>query len=172
MTPTAWTIARAIAAASRPPVAVSQKPMPTSPPVAAIPRSWSSVRLRPLSAVARTPVCDATTGRVAMPTTSSIVAADAWATSGIRLRASISRTSSRPSGVSPPLAMPCADPPYAVSKKCAGEIMRKPASTIASSVDRSGPSACAPSIASTPAVRRRVGRPRLEVRREVLAACR
>ena len=32
--------------------------------------------------------------------------------------------------------------------------MRKPASTIASSVDRSGPSACAPSIASMPAVRR------------------
>ena len=97
MTPTAWAMARAMDAASRPPVAVSQNPIPTRPPVAAIPRSWSSVRLRPLSAVARTPVCDATTGRVAIPTTSSIVAADACATSTIRPRASISRTSSRPS---------------------------------------------------------------------------
>ena len=111
ITSTAWAMARAMDAASRPPVAVSQNPIPTRPPVAAIPRSWSSVRLRPLSAVARTPVCDATTGRLAIPTTSSIVAADACAMSTIRPRASISRTSSRPRSVRPPLSSPWAEPP-------------------------------------------------------------
>ena len=169
MTPTAWTIARAIAAASRPPVAVSQKPMPTSPPVAAIPRSWSSVRLRPLSAVARTPVCDATTGRVAMPTTSSIVAADAWATSGIRLRASISRTSSRPSGVSPPLAIAVRRPAVRRVEEVRGRDHAE--ARLDHRVERRQVGAQRVRALDREHARgeARVGRPRLEVRREVLA---
>ena len=79
----AATIERAIAAASSPPLATGQNPIPTSPPVAAIPRTWSSGRLRMPGAAARTPVCDATTGRAANDRTSSIVADEAWATSMI-----------------------------------------------------------------------------------------
>ena len=49
--------------------------------------------------------------------------------------------------------MPCADPATALSKKWARPTIRNPASSIASSAPRSGPSAWAPSIASSPATR-------------------
>ena len=41
-------------------------------------------------------------------------------------------SSSRPRTVSPPFSTPCAEPPNAVSKKCAGEIIRTPRSATAS----------------------------------------
>ena len=68
-------------------------------------------------AAARTPVCDATIGRTAIDRMSSIVADDACATSMITPLASMRDRRSRPAGVNPPLTMPCAEPPYAVSKK-------------------------------------------------------
>ena len=77
-------------------------------------------------------------------------AADAWATSSSTPRASIRGRSSRPSAVSPPCATPCADPPNAVSKKCAGEIMRTPRSATTSTFAGSSSSACAPSIDEQP----------------------
>ena len=49
--------------------------------------------------------------------------------------------------------MPCADPATALSKKWARPTIRNPASSIASRPARSGPSAWAPSIASSPATR-------------------
>ena len=116
------------------------------------PRRCSSDRLRALSATPRTPVCDATTGRVAIARTSSIVAADACATSTSIPRASIRSTISRPASVSPPFSMPCADPPNALSKKWLGDIIRKPASATTSTLAGSSSSAWAPSIARSPAV--------------------
>ena len=95
---------------------------------------------------------DATTGRVAMASASSIVRADACAMSRITPRASMRRTISRPFPVSPPCSMPCADPPNAVSKKWAGEIMRIPASATTSTFAGSPSRAWAPSIESTAAV--------------------
>ena len=113
-----------MAAASSPPQAVGQNPMPMTPPVAATPRTCSSVRLRVLSATPRTPVCDTTTGRVAIARASSIVAADACDRSRSIERASIRRIISRPRSVRPPFRRPWAEPPYAVSKKCDGDIIR------------------------------------------------
>ena len=66
-------------------------------------------------------------------------------------RPSSSATSSRPSAVRPPFSMPCADPATALSKKWARPTIRNPASSIVSRSARSGPSAWAPSIASSPA---------------------
>ena len=51
---------RAIHSGSLPPDAVSQNPIPTTPPVAAIPARCSSRRLRLLSQTPLTPVCEAT----------------------------------------------------------------------------------------------------------------
>ncbi len=141
-----------MAAASSPPDAVGQNPIPTSPPLAAIPSRCSSDRLRALSRTPRTPVCEATTGRVETASASSIVRAELWATSSRTPRASISRIISRPLAVSPPCSIPCAEPPKAVSKKWAGEIIRMPASATTSTLAGSPSSACAPSIESTPAV--------------------
>ena len=58
---------------------------------------------------------------------------------------------SRPLSVRPPLSTPCAEPPISLSKKCAADIMRKPASNIASTLAGSPSSTCAPSIDSRPA---------------------
>ena len=63
-------------------------------------------------------------GRVAIARTSSIVAAEAWATSTSIRRASIRRTISRPASVRPPFSTPCAEPPNALSKKWLGDIIR------------------------------------------------
>src|SRR4051794_40313321 len=121
---TAWAMARAIAAGSRPHVAVGQKPTPTSPPVAAIPRSWSSARFRIDGHVPTKPVWEAMTGRAATATTSSIVRRDAWATSTSTDRASRRRTSSRPRRVRPILRSPCAEPAKALSTKCVSPTIR------------------------------------------------
>ena len=149
---TAYAMDRAIQDGSTPPDAVSQKPMPMTPPVLAMPSRCASDRLRALSQTPRTPVCDATTGRVATASASSIVAAEAWATSRITPRASMRRIMSRPSSVRPPWARPWALPPKAVSKKCDGEIIRIPASATTSTLAGSSSSAWAPSIERTPAV--------------------
>ncbi len=95
-----------------------------SPPVSAMRRTWASARLRVLSQTPRTPVCEATTGRVAIARMSSIVATEAWATSTSMARASIRSTISRPAAVNPPFSMPWAEPPNALSKKCDGDIIR------------------------------------------------
>ena len=150
-TATACAIERAIDAGSLPPEAVGQNPIPTRPPVAAIPRRCSSLRLRSLSATARTPPCDATTGRVAIASTSSIVAAELWATSTRIRRRSSSATSSRPAPVRPIFATPCADPANALSKKWASPTIRYPAAAIRSRLARSSSRACAPSIDKRPA---------------------
>ena len=106
-----------------------------------------------LSATPRTPVCDATTGRVARP------GRRRWSrgTRGRGRRASsrlhppdhlATRRSARPS------SMPWAEPPNALSKKWHGDIIRKPASTRTSMLSGSSSSACAPSIARRAAVDR------------------
>ena len=154
---------------SSPPQAVGQNPIPSRPPVAAIPRTCASDRLRALSHTPRTPVCDATTGRVAIARTSSMVAADACATSTSIPRASIRRTISRPASVRPPFSSPCADPPNALSKKWLGDIIRKPASATTSTLAGSPSSACAPSIARRPAVSVGSREPRGFVRGQVRA---
>ena len=109
-------------------------------------------QVRALSATPRTPVCDATTGRVAIARTSSIVAADACATSTSMPRASIRRTISRPAVGQAALLDAMADPPKALSKKWLGDIIRKPASATTSTLAGSPSSAWAPSIARRPAV--------------------
>ena len=103
-------IARAIGGGRRRRRGVGQNPIPISPPVAAIPRTCSSGRLRALSQTPRTPACDTTTGRVAMARTSSIVAVDAWARSTSIERASSGSTTSRPMVVRPSFSTPWADP--------------------------------------------------------------
>ena len=134
------------------------------------PRSWSSVRLRALSAVAADAGVRRDDGaRGHARRTSSIVAADAWATSSdqaARLHLADQLAAERRQ---PALGDPCADPPNAVSKKCAGEIMRKPASTIASSVDEVGAQRVRALDREHARREARVGRPRLQVGREVLA---
>ncbi len=92
--------------ASVPQTAVSQNPMPTSPPFCATLRSWSSLRLRLLSQVPRTPVCETTTGRVAVSRTSSICLAEPCERSTIIFFASMRRSISRPASVSPPFSDP------------------------------------------------------------------
>ena len=139
-------------AASSPPQAVGQKPMPSSPPVAATPRSCASERLRALSHVPHTPVCETTTGRLDMARASSIDGPDVCDRSRTIPRASIRRIISRPARVNPPFSMPCAEPPKALSKKWLGDIIRKPASATTSTLAGSSSSACAPSIARSPAV--------------------
>ena len=106
-------------------------------------------------------------GRVAIARMSSIVAAEAWATSTSIERASIRRTISWPAGVSPPFTTPCAEPPNALSKKWLGDIIRNPASATTSTLAGSPSSAWAPSIASRPAVTGQLGVPRREMRRQI-----
>ena len=86
-----------------------------------------------------------------------MVAAEAWATSTIIRRASIRRTISCPAAVRPPFATPWADPPNALSKKWLGDIIRKPASKTTSTLAGSSSSACAPSMARSPAVTGQAG---------------
>ena len=111
-------IDRAIAAASSPPHAVGQKPIPTTPPVAAIPRSVLVGQVAGVVGARRGRRC-ARRRPAGSPSarTSSIVAAEAWATSTSIRRASIRATISRPAPVRPPFSTPCADPPNALSKK-------------------------------------------------------
>ena len=92
-----------MAVASSPPDAVGQNPIPTRPPLAAIPSRCASDRLRALSRTPRTPVCEATTGRVETASASSMVRAELWATSSRTPRASIRRIISRPFGGEPVL---------------------------------------------------------------------
>ena len=134
-----------------PPHTVGQNPIPSTPPLSAIPRAWSSVRLRALSTWLRNPVCEATTGRVAMASTSSTVADDACATSTSIDRASIRRIISRPASVRPPFSTPCADPRERVVEEMRRASIRNPASATTSTFAGSSSSACAPSIARTPA---------------------
>ena len=155
MTPTAWTIARAMAAASRPPVAVSQKPMPDQP-------------------AGRGDPAQLVVGEVA-PVVGRRADAGVRRDDGARGHAHARRRSWRPtrgprpgSGCAPPSrgrargraasARPC---------RCRAPTRRTPCRRSARARScgspprpsrrastRSGPSACAPSIARTPAVRR------------------
>src|SRR5258707_501231 len=89
-----------------------------TPPVRATARSSLSERLRLLSHVPFTPVWETTTGFVARAVTSRNVAGDAWAKSISMCLAFIRCTHSRPSSVNPPLLMPAAAPPMAVTRQC------------------------------------------------------
>src|SRR6185295_1117255 len=105
-----------------------------------------------ISLVPLTPECETNTGRVAIASTSSIVFAEACATSTIIRLDSMRRIISLPLSVRPPLSTPCAEPPMSLSKKCVGAIMRKPASNNRSTLSRLPSSACAPSMPRKPAV--------------------
>ena len=102
--------------------------MPTRAPFFFSAASCASARLRGLSQVALTPVCETTTGRAAAASTSATVCPEAWARSTMILFSSSLRSQARPSGLNPPRLTPCAEPLISVSVKWVGAIMRKPAS--------------------------------------------
>ena len=122
------------------------------PPVAAMPRSWSSDEVAGVVGDA----ANAGVGRDDRPPRDRRGRRRSSApTSGPGRRSSTARsssaTSSRPSAVNPPFSTPCADPATALSKKWASPTIRYPAASIASRPARSSPRAWAPSIASRPA---------------------
>jgi len=126
-TSAAWRIARAVAARVVSQTAPGQRPIPTTPPVAAIPRSCSSERLRGPGQVASTPPWETTTGRVALPRTSATASGEAWARSTAIPSSSMRARARRPSSVSPPFSTPWAEPATALSKKWVRPIIRYPA---------------------------------------------